>query len=224
MIEALLPDLLMIVFTGQSGALGLGDGGPRRSGRGQDYRAGAAVLSAVRPSRPGHSPGPAPDGAGRRSAPRGARAGGNLAASCSAAPVTGLPVPGTANTCASRRDDPSGDAIGDSLHSAPESAAGSGFPRPRSCLPQHTTAVRTAQVTGEAPSAPVPAAPVAGRASTAVKAAGYPETGSSAHERLTRAANLRHATGGNGAPFRRGPANRRRGPAYRRQLPRPKPG
>ena len=42
--------------------------GPRRGGRGPDRRAGAAVLAAVRPGRPGHGPGPAPDGAGRRSA------------------------------------------------------------------------------------------------------------------------------------------------------------
>ena len=57
--------------------------GPRRGGRGQDHRAGAAVLSAVRPGRTGDGPGPAPDGAGRHPAaraPQGARAGGDRAA------------------------------------------------------------------------------------------------------------------------------------------------
>ena len=57
--------------------------GPRRGGRGQDRRAGPAVLSAVRPGRAGDGPRPTPDGAGRRSpacAPRGARAGGYRAA------------------------------------------------------------------------------------------------------------------------------------------------
>ena len=63
--------------------LGLEHRWPRRGGRGQDRRTGAAVLSAVRPGRPGDSPGPAPDGAGRRPparASRDARAGGDRAA------------------------------------------------------------------------------------------------------------------------------------------------
>ena len=41
--------------------------GLRRGRRGQDRRAGAAVLSAVRPGRAGDGPGVTPDGAGRRS-------------------------------------------------------------------------------------------------------------------------------------------------------------
>ena len=65
------------------GTLGLEHRWPRRGGRGQDRRAGAAVLSAVRPGRAGDGPGATPDGAGRRSpacASRGARAGGDRAA------------------------------------------------------------------------------------------------------------------------------------------------
>jgi signal transduction histidine kinase len=41
--------------------------GARRGSRGQDRRAGAAVLAAVRPGRPGDGAGTAPDGPGRRS-------------------------------------------------------------------------------------------------------------------------------------------------------------
>ena len=52
------------------GALGLGDGGPRRGDRSQDHRPGAAVRAAVRPGRAADSPGPAPDGTGRRPAAR----------------------------------------------------------------------------------------------------------------------------------------------------------
>ena len=93
-IEALLLDLLMIVFTLL--ALGLSRAGqPARAervlilacaaksapgrgfGAGQDRRAGAAVRAAVRPGRARDRPGPAPDGAGRRSPARtrSARAG-----------------------------------------------------------------------------------------------------------------------------------------------------
>ena len=50
------------------GTLGLEHRWPRRGGRGQDRRAGAAVLSAVRPGRAGDGPGATPDGAGRRPA------------------------------------------------------------------------------------------------------------------------------------------------------------
>ena len=53
---------------GRPRTLGLDHPGPRRGGRGQDHRAGAAVLSAVRPGRPGDGPGPASDGAGRHPA------------------------------------------------------------------------------------------------------------------------------------------------------------
>ena len=52
---------------GRPATLGLDNREPRRGGRGQDHRAGAAVLSAVRPGRAGDGPGPAPDGAGRHS-------------------------------------------------------------------------------------------------------------------------------------------------------------
>ncbi len=64
------------VLAGQR-TLGLDNRGPCRGGRGQDRRAGAAVLPAVRPGRPRDRPGPAPDGAGRHSparTPRSARA------------------------------------------------------------------------------------------------------------------------------------------------------
>ena len=47
--------------------------GPRRRGRGQDHRAGAAIRAAVRPGRPGDSARIAPDAAGRRPATRAPR-------------------------------------------------------------------------------------------------------------------------------------------------------
>jgi hypothetical protein len=68
---------------GRPRALGLEHRWLHRGGCGQDRRAGAAVLSAVRPGCAGDSPGTAEDGAGCRSAaraPRDARAWGDRAA------------------------------------------------------------------------------------------------------------------------------------------------
>ena len=52
---------------GRPGTLGLEHCWPRRGGCGQDRRAGAAVLSAIRPGRAGDGPRATPDGAGRHS-------------------------------------------------------------------------------------------------------------------------------------------------------------
>jgi pimeloyl-ACP methyl ester carboxylesterase len=52
---------------GRPETLGLEHPGPRRGGRGQDRRTGAAALSAVRPGHPGDGPGATPDSAGASS-------------------------------------------------------------------------------------------------------------------------------------------------------------
>jgi len=57
----------------QPRTLGLDHRWPRRGGRSQDRRAGAAVLSAARPGRARDGPWAAPDGVGRRPASRTAR-------------------------------------------------------------------------------------------------------------------------------------------------------
>jgi hypothetical protein len=118
-------------------------------------------------------------------------------ARCSAAPVTGLLVPGTAKTCARKRRSNLERCSGESRTRAGNHGRFSGSPpKPPPCLPKHHGRSHCTNGQGRRAQG-VRAGPVAEKASAAIKRWDTRKAGSSANERLTWSANLRHANGGN---------------------------